>query len=110
MARCIGFYAAASIGCIVVPLNGMWTGDELKYGLADSGTKVLIADVERYTRAAPYLLELGVVAVVAMKEEAAFQASPRPVPASPAVSTLRRAGPGGAALQALHRISTPQLG
>src|SRR5918992_6402632 len=51
----IAFWAAAVTGAIVVPLNAWWTGDELAYGLSDSGTTVLIADVERYERAAPHL-------------------------------------------------------
>ena len=33
------FFAATSIGAICVPLNAWWTGHELAYGLADSGTK-----------------------------------------------------------------------
>ncbi|MFN3514147.1 MAG: class I adenylate-forming enzyme family protein [Phenylobacterium sp.] len=44
------FYAAASLGAIVTPLNAWWTGPELEYGLTDSGTKVAIMDAERYQR------------------------------------------------------------
>jgi long-chain acyl-CoA synthetase len=44
------FYAAASLGAIVTPLNAWWTGPELEYGLTDSGTKVAILDAERYHR------------------------------------------------------------
>ena len=43
-------FAAASLGAIVVPLNAWWTGDELAYGLSDSGAKVLFADDERHDR------------------------------------------------------------
>lgn len=50
----VGFFAAAVIGAIVVPLNAWWTSDELAYGLSDSGAKVLIADDERWARAAPH--------------------------------------------------------
>jgi long-chain acyl-CoA synthetase len=46
------FFGAAAAGAIVVPLNAWWTGAELGYGLADSGTKVLIADGERMERLA----------------------------------------------------------
>ena len=46
----VAFFAAASIGAIVVPLNAWWTGAELEYGLRDSGTKVLIQDEERHER------------------------------------------------------------
>ena len=46
----VAFYAAASIGAIVTPLNAWWTGPELEYGLTDSGTKVAVMDAERYAR------------------------------------------------------------
>jgi long-chain acyl-CoA synthetase len=63
----IGFWAASAVGAVVVPLNAWWTGEELEYGLADSGTKVLIADDERAERVAPHLpniptLEASIVA------------------------------------------------
>ncbi len=46
----VAFYAAASIGAIVTPLNAWWTGPELEYGLTDSGSKVAVMDAERYAR------------------------------------------------------------
>ncbi|HEY1427499.1 MAG TPA: class I adenylate-forming enzyme family protein [Caulobacteraceae bacterium] len=46
----VAFYAAASLGAIVTPLNAWWTGPELEYGLTDSGTKVVIVDAERLER------------------------------------------------------------
>jgi long-chain acyl-CoA synthetase len=46
----VAFYAAASLGAIVTPLNAWWTGPELEYGLVDSGTKVAIVDAERLER------------------------------------------------------------
>jgi long-chain acyl-CoA synthetase len=46
----VAFYAAASLGAIVTPLNAWWTGAELEYGLTDSGTKVAVMDAERYER------------------------------------------------------------
>jgi long-chain acyl-CoA synthetase len=54
----VAFFAAAFAGAIVTPLNAWWTGAELEYGLADSGSKVLITDNERYARIAPHLPEL----------------------------------------------------
>lgn len=42
------FFAATSIGAIIVPLNAWWTGGELDYGLRDSGAKVLFVDGERH--------------------------------------------------------------
>ena len=51
----VAFYAAASIGAIVTPLNAWWTGPELEYGLTDSGAKVAIVDSERLERIAEHL-------------------------------------------------------
>lgn len=44
------FFAATSIGAIIVPLNAWWTGGELEYGLKDSGSKLLFVDGERHHR------------------------------------------------------------
>ncbi|QNQ11593.1 class I adenylate-forming enzyme family protein [Sphingomonas alpina] len=44
------FFAAASIGAIVVPLNAWWTAGELEYGIDDSGTRLLFVDDERHQR------------------------------------------------------------
>ena len=49
------FFAAVSIGAILVPLNAWWTGGELEYGLRDSGSSVLFVDGERYDRLADVL-------------------------------------------------------
>ncbi|MBL8773045.1 MAG: acyl--CoA ligase [Phenylobacterium sp.] len=51
----VAFYAAASLGAIVTPLNAWWTGAELEYGLTDSGTKVAVMDYERYERLVEHL-------------------------------------------------------
>src|SRR3954469_6893227 len=46
----LAFWAAAVAGAVVVPLNAWWTGDELAYGLSDSGSKVVFVDGEREDR------------------------------------------------------------
>ena len=51
----VAFYAAASIGAIVTPLNAWWTGPELEYGLIDSGSKIAVMDAERYARMTGHL-------------------------------------------------------
>ncbi|MBS0488597.1 MULTISPECIES: class I adenylate-forming enzyme family protein [unclassified Phenylobacterium] len=51
----VSFYAAASLGAIVTPLNAWWTGPELEYGLTDSGSKVVLMDAERYERLTEHL-------------------------------------------------------
>src|SRR5438270_10144891 len=54
----IAFWAAAVAGAVVVPLNAWWTGDELAFGLTDSGSNILFADAEREERLEPHWAEL----------------------------------------------------
>jgi len=58
----IGYWAIVSLGAAVVGMNAWWTSAEMKYGLADSGSKVLITDDERLERVLPVLDELRAVA------------------------------------------------
>ncbi|MET4799164.1 class I adenylate-forming enzyme family protein [Bradyrhizobium sp. LB11.1] len=46
----IAFWAATVIGAIAVPLNAWGTGNDLAYGLRDSGACVAIVDGERLAR------------------------------------------------------------
>lgn len=46
----VAFFAALSIGAIATPMNSWWTGEELEYGLKDSGAKVAIVDGQIYER------------------------------------------------------------
>lgn len=50
----VAFFAATVVGAICVPLNAWWTGQELAYGLNNSGSKLLICDGERLERIAPF--------------------------------------------------------
>ncbi|MGE0409276.1 MAG: class I adenylate-forming enzyme family protein [Amphiplicatus sp.] len=52
------FFAAASLGAIIVPLNAWWTGAELQYGLSHSGAVLLVCDEERLKRIGPHRAEL----------------------------------------------------
>jgi acyl-CoA synthetase (AMP-forming)/AMP-acid ligase II len=54
----VAFFACVTIGAICVPLNAWWTGGEMAYGLADSGTTVLIADAERWDRISPHTADI----------------------------------------------------
>jgi len=54
----VAFFAITGIGAICVPLNAWWTGEELEYGLANSGARLLICDAERLDRITPHLPEL----------------------------------------------------
>ena len=51
----VAFWAGQLVGAIVTPLNAWWTGAELEYGLADSGSKIAIVDEERLDRVAEFL-------------------------------------------------------
>jgi len=52
------FFAIVSIGAIAVPLNAWWTGDELTYGIKDSGARIVIVDAERYDRLAAHRADM----------------------------------------------------
>jgi steroid-24-oyl-CoA synthetase len=52
------FWAGQLVGAIVTPLNAWWTGPELEYGLADSGSKIAFVDEERLDRVAEFLDQL----------------------------------------------------
>jgi acyl-CoA synthetase (AMP-forming)/AMP-acid ligase II len=73
----VAFFAAAVTGAIVVPLNAWWTGEELAFGLADSGAAVLICDAERWDRISPYKKEMPALAhVMVTSAGAAAMAEP----------------------------------
>jgi len=59
----ISFAAITSIGAVSVSLNAWWTEDELDYALEDSGSKVLIADVERVERSRDSAGRLGIATI-----------------------------------------------
>ncbi len=51
----VAFWGAVLAGAIATPLNAWWTGPELEYGLKDSGSAILICDIERYGRMREHL-------------------------------------------------------
>ena len=59
------FMAVTSMGAVAVAMNAWWTGDEMMYGIEDSGLETLFVDRERLEHLAPYLDEksLDVIAV-----------------------------------------------
>ena len=61
----LAFTAITSIGAVAVAVNAHWQADELAYGLADSGARVVVADQERLDRLAerPPIEGLQVLAV-----------------------------------------------
>ena len=54
----VAFFAPLLIGAISTPLNSWWTGEELEYGLADSGAKVALVDPEKLERIRDHLPKL----------------------------------------------------
>ncbi len=55
---CLTFWATVNLGAVLVGLNGWWNTDEIRFGLEDSGAKVLVADHKRLARVADQLDEL----------------------------------------------------
>src|SRR5262245_35107646 len=65
----VAFWATQAVGAVTVPLNAWWTGPELAYGLADSGTTLLFADDERVERVAPHLAQTNVRATALIRTD-----------------------------------------
>jgi long-chain acyl-CoA synthetase len=70
----VAFWAAVGIGAVATPMNSWWTGEELEYGLSDSGAKVAVVDPEKLERIREHLPKLGqlkhVIVARGMEEEA----------------------------------------
>ncbi|HEX7443058.1 MAG TPA: class I adenylate-forming enzyme family protein, partial [Acidimicrobiales bacterium] len=94
----VAFWATITVGAVAVPLNAWWTGDELAYGLSDSGSKVAFVDEERQLRISHHLADVpGLEAMIVSCEEHDPDTGGR----RPAVGcTLERAG-----AEPLHVIS-----
>ena len=75
----VAFFAATSIGAICVPLNAWWTGNELAFGLSDSGSKLLICDDERWERIAPHQAECPELTTVLVTRAAKFEGLAEPL-------------------------------
>jgi acyl-CoA synthetase (AMP-forming)/AMP-acid ligase II len=46
----VAFWATISLGAVAIAMNGWWAGDEIRYALADSDPKLLVADAKRLAR------------------------------------------------------------
>ncbi len=69
----VAFFAVIALGAIATPLNSWWTGDELEYGLKDSGARLAIVDAQIYARLAPHVAALPELeAVVVARSEKAI--------------------------------------
>lgn len=65
----LAFWAAAAAGAVVVPLNAWWTGEELEYGLRDSGASLLFCDAERAHVLQPRLADLDFERIVVARAD-----------------------------------------
>lgn len=65
---CIAYMAIISLGAVVVPLNAWWKADELKFGLTDSGAKIVIVDSRRLEYLLPLKSELNLTLILAREE------------------------------------------
>jgi long-chain acyl-CoA synthetase len=65
----MAFWGATLAGAIVVPLNAWWSGEELRYGLEDSGSKLVFVDTERSERVRPVLDGLSNLRAVIVADE-----------------------------------------
>jgi len=59
------YMGITSLGAVAVAMNAWWTGEEMMYGIRDSGLTTLFADRERLEHVSPYLDEvpLNVIAI-----------------------------------------------
>ncbi len=83
----VGFWSAIAAGAVAVPLNAWWTGEELAYGLEDSGAKVVFCDTERLERLGPQLAGLTELASIVVVDE---HRARRPRPWQPPAATRAR--------------------
>lgn len=63
----LAYWAIVSIGAVPVGLNAWWVAEEMKYGIADSGVKMLICDVERLARFEEFRKDFPTLPVVAVR-------------------------------------------
>jgi long-chain acyl-CoA synthetase len=49
----MAFIGVTSVGAVAVPMNAWWTTEELDYGFADCGAKIVVADRARAERLVP---------------------------------------------------------
>tara|TARA_R110001592_G_scaffold363323_1_gene684012 strand:- start:112299 stop:114002 length:1704 start_codon:yes stop_codon:yes gene_type:complete len=63
----LSYWAIACVGAVSVGVNAWWVPEELKFGLKDSGTKLLICDKERLARFADFQTEFPDMKVAAVR-------------------------------------------
>ena len=66
----IAFWGGALNGAIVAPLNSLWTGEELSYGLEDCAAKVAFLDPDRTEKAKEHGIPAGTTVVTVRSHDA----------------------------------------
>lgn len=59
----IAYCAIVHMGAVCIPMNAWWTAEEMGYGIADSGARLVIADEERARRLATLSRTASVITV-----------------------------------------------
>jgi len=72
------FMGITSLGAVAVAINAWWSGEELAYGIDDSGLTVLFADAERLQRVLP-LAAAKRLELIAIRADDVAQAHPNVV-------------------------------
>jgi long-chain acyl-CoA synthetase len=80
----MAFWAVTLTGAIVVPLNAWWSGEELRYGLEDSGSKVAFVDTQRADSIRPFLGGLSGFTTLIVTDEHRAVGGPAPAVRRPA--------------------------
>lgn len=73
----VAFWACMVIGAIATPLNSWWKGDELEYGLSDSGAKLAILDPQIYERVRDHWTNLPDLEAIVIARNEDEHADPR---------------------------------
>ncbi len=55
----MAFIGVTAVGGVAVPMNAWWTTEELDYGFADSGARIVVADRARVERLLPIIKKHG---------------------------------------------------
>lgn len=65
---CIAYIGIITSGAVVVPLNAWWKGEELRYGLEDSGAKIAVVDGRRLDYIGEFKQALGLTLILARND------------------------------------------
>lgn len=70
---CLAYMASTILGAVAVPMNSWWRGQELDYGLRDSGSKLLFVDPDRLLQIEPFLEALNLdIVLIKPETDASF--------------------------------------